>query len=111
MSDQATPAVLRLNAGLGPLLPERAEFERWVDTERPSMRSAVRTYDESMALAHVMDGAWLAWQAGRAAERRRFADACNAYAVRLRAMPAAELPTPVEVANDLRDLALGPNEY
>ena len=46
-----------------------------------------------------------------ASERERLTAACNAYAVRLRAMPPAKLPTPVEVANDLRDLAqgLGPN--
>ena len=50
-----------------------------------------------------------AYEAGKAAERERLAEACNAYAVRLRAMPYPELPTPVEVANDLRDLALGPN--
>lgn len=56
---------------------ERAVFERWVDTERPSMHAAVRTYDESMALAHVMDAAWLAWQAGRTAERQR----CSARAI------------------------------
>lgn len=55
--------------------PERAEFERWVDIERPSLRAAVRTYDESLALAHVMDAARLAWEAGRAAERERIAAA------------------------------------
>lgn len=44
-------------------------------------------------------------------QRERFAAGCNAYAVRLRSTAANKLPTPVEVANDLRDLAmgLGPN--
>lgn len=58
----------------------RSSFERWVNTERPSLHSAVHTYDESMALVHVMDAAWLAWQAAVAHEREACAKACEDYA-------------------------------
>ena len=70
-TDAAGPLGSASSDGLGPLLPERAAFEHWVNTERPSLHATVRTYDESMALAHVMDAAWLAWKAARATERER----------------------------------------
>lgn len=42
--------------------PERAEFERWVNTERPSLWSVVTTYLEH-ADVHMIHSAWLAWKA------------------------------------------------
>lgn len=46
---------------------ERADFERWVDIERPSLRVDSWGDSEDMARAHVLEAAWLGWKAGKAA--------------------------------------------
>lgn len=63
-TESTQPLAVRVEPSVRPDA-ERAAFERWVDTERPSLHAAVRTYDETMAMAHVMDAAWLAWKAAR----------------------------------------------
>jgi hypothetical protein len=69
MSDQAKPAVLRLNVGLGPE-PEREAFEAWMNPGRHACNLspwvAPGRYEDDR---HQM--AWLGWKAGVAAERER----------------------------------------
>ena len=48
-----------------------------------------------------------AYDAGVSSARESIAVACNDYAVAIRATPQTRQPSPVEVANHLRDLALG----
>lgn len=67
MSDQATPAALRLSEGLGPLRPERAEFEAWF-CEHYSYSRAVLT--NPIWAREVADSAD-AFAAGEATARKR----------------------------------------
>lgn len=72
MTDQATPAVLRLNVGLGPE-PEREAFERYAEGLGYIVDPDTRKGREGgywSSHTHLM---WEAWKAAQAAERIRIA--------------------------------------